>query len=104
MQMETGSHPSDARPIDAGLNRLRQDLLGIPTEVEETDGIDSASLEFEVERLGKRLAVWKIFMGNLGDGARSWSAVHQALTHPDVEKRASTCDGVPLRDLLLDLR
>jgi hypothetical protein len=104
MQVETAGHPSDAGPIDAGLNRLPRDFLGIPTEVGETDVIDYASLEFEVERMGKRLAVWKIFMGYLGDGARTWSEVQQALTHEDLEKIASTCDGVPLRDLLLDLR
>ncbi len=86
------------------LNRLREDLLGIPTEVEEPDVTDDASLEFEVERMGKRLAVWKIFLGYLREGARSWSEVRQGLTKEDFEKLPSTCDGVPLRDLLLDLR
>ena len=101
MQMETGNHPSDARPIDASLNRPGQDLLDIPTQVEEADVIDYASLEFGVERMGKRLAVWKILMGYLQDGARTWPEVQQALTKEDFEKISSTCDGVPLRDLLL---
>ena len=103
MQMDTGNHPSDARPIDAGLNRLGQDLLDFPTrQVEEADVIDYASLEFEVERMGKRLVVWKILMAYLRDGARTWPEVQQALTKEDFEKISSTCDGVPLRDLLLD--
>ena len=54
--------------------------------------------------MGKRLAVWKILTGYLRDGARTWSEVQQALTKEDLEKIPSTCDGVPLRDLLLDLR
>jgi hypothetical protein len=54
--------------------------------------------------MGKRLAVWKILMGYLRNGAWTWSDVQQALTTEDLEKILSTCDGVPLRDLLLDLR
>ena len=108
MQKEMGSPTSDARSIDAALDRLRQDLFSAPpeapTEAEEPDAIDYASLEFEVERMRKRLAIWEIFMDYMRDGAKSWPQVQQALTKEDFEKIVSICDGVPLRDLLLDLR
>ena len=108
MQMETGSHPSDADSIDAALDRLRRDLFTTPaeapTEVEDPDVIDYASLEFEVERMRKRLAVWEIFMTYMREGARTWPEVQQALTSEDFEKIVAICDGIPLRDLLLDLR
>ena len=70
-----------------------------PSEV-----IDYASVEFEVERMRKRLAVWEIFMAYMRDGATSWSQVQQSLTPADFDKIMMICDGVPLRDLLLDLR
>jgi len=38
------------------------------------------------------------------DGARNWSQVQQSLTQEDFDKIMAICDGVPLRDLLLDLR
>jgi hypothetical protein len=108
MQKEMGGQTSDARSIDAALDRLRRDLFSTPpdapTEVEEPDVIDYASLEFEVERMRKRLAIWEIFMTYMRDGAKTWPAVQQALTKEDFEKIVSICDGVPLRDLLLDLR
>jgi len=108
MQMETDSHPSDAHSIDAALNRLRRDVFRTPPETpaqaEEPDVIDYASLEFEVERMRKRLAIWELFMIYMRDGARSWPEVQQSLTKEDFEKIVSICDGVPLRDLLLDLR
>ena len=52
----------------------------------------------------KRLAVWEIFMAYMRDGATSWSKVQQSLTPEDFDKIVSICDGIPLRDLLLDLR
>jgi hypothetical protein len=115
MQMEMGSHPSsDARRMDASLDRLRRDLLdtppvtpepeNVPNLADEPDLIDYASVEFEVERMRKRLAVWEIFMAYMRDGARSWSQVQQAITPEDFDKITTICDGVPLRDLLLDLR
>jgi hypothetical protein len=52
----------------------------------------------------KRLAVWEIFMAYMRDGATSWSQVQQSLTPADFDKIMMICDGVPLRDLLLDLR
>ena len=112
MQMETDSHPSsDPRAMDAALERLRRDLLNTPPvrpragrRADEADIIDYASVEFEVERMRKRLAVWEIFMAYMRDGATSWSKVQQSLTPEDFDKIMAICDGIPLRDLLLDLR
>ncbi len=116
MQMETDSHPSDPRAMDAALERLRRDLLQtapvsasesseqVEEPADEPDIIDYASVEFEVERMRKRLAIWEIFMAYMRDGATSWSKLQQALTPEDFDKITSICDGVPLRDLLLDLR
>jgi len=109
MKMETDSPLSDARSIDAALERLRQDLFGSPSSQDEavapgSDTIDYASLEFEVERMRKRLAIWEIFMMYMRNGARSWPDVQRSLTKEDFDKIVSICDGVPLRDLLLDLR
>ena len=115
MQMETDSHPSsDPRDMDGALDRLRRDLLNTPPvtpepddvtdQADEPDIIDYASVEFEVERMRKRLAVWEIFMAYMREGATSWSRVQQSLTPEDFDKITTICDGVPLRDLLLDLR
>ena len=112
MQMEMDSHPSsEPHGLDESLERLRRDLLNTPPVTpeqddvtDEADVIDYASVEFEVERMRKRLAVWEIFMAYMRDGATSWSRVQQSLTQEDFEKIMSICDGVPLRDLLLDLR
>jgi hypothetical protein len=109
MKMETDSPFSDARSIDAALERLRQDLFDTsPSKEDEVaqarDVIDYASLEFEVERMRKRLAIWEIFMTYMRNGARSWPDVQRSLTKEDFDKIVSICDGVPLRDLLLDLR
>ena len=100
---------SDARAIDAALERLRHDLFGtpaleIPEVPDDPDAIDYASLEFEVERMRKRLAIWDIFMTYMRDGARSWPEVQQSLTPEDFDQIVTICDGMPLRDLLLDLR
>jgi len=114
MQMEMDSHPpSDPRAVDdAALDRLRRDLLHTPpvapeqfkVPTNEPDAIDYASLEFEVERMRKRLAIWEIFMAYMRHGARSWPEVQQSLTKDDFDKIVTICDGVPMRDLLLDLR
>ena len=108
MQMGTDDRVTDAS-IEAALERLRRDLFGPQVEepVVEDRGphpIDYASLEFEVERMRKRLAIWEIFMDYMRDGARSWPEVQRSLTKEDFDKIVSICDGVPLRDLLLDLR
>jgi hypothetical protein len=110
MQMEMDNRVSDAS-IEAALERLRHDLFGTKAEdtvVEEdhqcSDSIDYAALELEVERMRKQLAIWEIFMSYKRDGARSWPEVQRSLTKEDFDKIVSICDGVPLRDLLLDLR
>lgn len=108
MRMETESRFSDTHSIDAALERLRRDLLETPDvdrpdEVGPSDIIDYASLEFEVERMRKRLAIWDIFMAYMRDGARSWPEVQRSLTKEDFDRIVAICDGVPLRDLLLDM-
>ena len=112
MRMEMGTPVAEARSIDAALDRLRRDLfdtrpletLEAPEATAGPDPIDYASLEFEVERMRKRLAIWEIFMAYMRDGARSWPEVQQSLTKDDFDKIVTICDGVPMRDLLLDLR
>jgi hypothetical protein len=107
--MQTESQLTDAA-IDAALERLRQDLYGSPVPDPASaaeigpQSIDFASLEFEVERMRKRLAIWEIFMTYMRDGARSWPEVQRSLTPEDFEEIVTICDGVPLADLLLDLR
>jgi hypothetical protein len=106
MRMEMDDPLHDTRSIDAALERLRQDLFGTPSAPEEDEGpdpIDYASLEFEVERMRKRLAIWEIFMSSMREGARSWPEVQRSLTKEDFDKIVAICDGVPLRDLLLDM-
>ncbi|HXY28125.1 MAG TPA: hypothetical protein VEH82_07565 [Acidimicrobiales bacterium] len=109
MQMEMGRSFSEDPSIEAALERLRHDLLqapmkNAPAEDEGPEPIDYASLEFEVERMRKRLAIWEIFMTYMRDGARSWPEVQRSLTKEDFDKIVAICDGVPLRDLLLDMR
>ena len=111
MQMETERSISDDRSFDAALERLRRDLFTTPPEPvgavhPHDDGpevIDYASLELEVERMRKRLAIWEIFMAYIRDGARSWPEVQRSLNAEDFSKIVAICDGVPLRDLLLDM-
>jgi hypothetical protein len=113
MQMETDNHPSsDPHALDGALDRLRRDLLQTPPvapepiveQADEPDFIDYASVEFEVDRMRKRLAIWEIFMTYMRDGATSWTQLQQALSSEDFDQIMAICDGVPLRDLLLDLR
>jgi hypothetical protein len=109
MQMAMDNPLSEERSIEAALERLRRDLFGAPSpqaseEPEGPEPIDFASLEFELERMRKRLAIWEIFVAYVRDGARSWPDVQRSLTQTDLDRIASICDGVPLRDLLLDLR
>jgi hypothetical protein len=103
-----------SRPPDHGLERLRRDLMRLPAESDpsvertnpfaEAQPIDYAAMEFEMDRLRKRLAIWEIFMAYVRDGARTWSDVQQAMTPDDLEQIVQICDGVPLRDVLLHLR
>ncbi len=105
---------SHSNGMEAGLERLRRDLAERPTEPDQTDEspdrfsdlepIDYAAMEFEVERLRKRLAIWEIFLGYVRDGARTWPDVQRAVTPEDLDHILDICDGVPLRDILLHLR
>ena len=102
---------SDTHTLEAGLERLRRDLIELPVDPEEVEErtpdlrpIDYAAMEFEVARLRKRLAIWEIFLGYVRDGARTWPEVQRALTPEDLERIVTICDGVPLRDVLLHLR
>ena len=102
--MRADSHIAGTRPTDEALERLRRDLLSVPPlESDDTaEPVNYAALEFELERLEKRLAVWQIFMKYMKQGAQSWSEVRGSLTREDVEQIIEICDGVPLRELLLD--
>jgi hypothetical protein len=98
-----------AASIDEGIERLRLELLQSEDVVEEADFseravIDFATLEFEVERMRKRLAIWEIFLCHARKGARTWPEVQRALTPDDLNEITRICDGSPLRDVLLDLR
>ena len=107
MQMEMDRPLHDTRSVDAALERLRRDLFDTAPAHEEGDGpepIDYDSLEHEVERMRKRLAIWEIFMVYMRGGAHSWPEVQRSLTKADFDKIVTICDGVPLRDLLLDMR
>ncbi len=106
METEVENPLHDTGSIDAALERLRRDLFGTPSAPEEAEGpepIDYASLEFEAERMRKRLAIWDIFMSYMREGARSWPEVQRSLTKEDFDRIVAICDGVPLRDLLLDM-
>ena len=102
--MQADSHIAGTRPTDEALERLRRDLLSVmPLESdEERESVNYAAVEFELERLKKRLALCQIFLKYMKDGAESWTEVRNALTRSDAEQIIEICDGVPLRDLLLD--
>jgi hypothetical protein len=110
MQTEAEGTSFSAESIDEGLELLRLAMLEAPREVvEEADftdcaPIDYASLEFEVERMRKRLSVWEIFLRYAKDGARTWPQVQGAMTPDDLDEIIRICDGTPLRDVLMDLR
>lgn len=102
--LPTYSQVGHSRPTDEGLERLRRDLLNVPPleSDDDTEPVNYAALEFELERLKKRLAIWQILMKYMKDGAQSWPEVQSSLTQQDLEEIVEICDGVPLRDLLLD--
>ncbi len=106
----TTSKPEPAAPIAAAQAGPEPDAPSAQARTaaransEGPEPIDYASLEFEVERMRKRLAIWEIFMAYIRDGARSWPEVQRSLTSEDFTKIVAICDGVPLRDLLLDMR
>jgi hypothetical protein len=103
--MQINSSISGTRNIDEGLERLRRDLRATAdpyASFDDEESINYAALEFELERMKKRLAIWQIFMNYMRDGATSWPDVQRSLTQNDFEEIVDICDGVSLRDLLLD--
>jgi hypothetical protein len=107
MEMEAENPLQDARTIDAALERLRRDLFDTQSARGQDEGpqsIDYVALELDIERMRKRLAIWEIFMGYMRGGAHSWPEVQRSLTKEDFDTIVAICDGVPLRDLLLDMR
>ncbi len=73
-------------------------------EPSEADRINYAQVAFELDRMKKKLAIWEIFVRYMKDGADSWSQVQRALSTEDLNEIVRICDGVPLRDVLLDPR
>jgi hypothetical protein len=71
-------------------------------EPSESDRINYAQVESELVRMKKKLAIWEIFVRYMKDGADSWSQVQRALSADDLNEIVRICDGVPLRDVLLD--
>jgi hypothetical protein len=110
MQTEAEGTNFCAETVDHGLERLHQDLLEPPHDVvEDADfsdpaPINYASLEFEVERMRKRLSIWEMLLRYASEGARTWPEVQRAMTPDDLDEIIRICDGTPLRDVLLDLR
>jgi hypothetical protein len=105
--------PNETPPFGADrpwLDRLEQNLEtpeagGEGTDAEapsEGDRINYAQVEFELDRMKKKLAIWEIFVRYMKDGADSWSQVQRALSADDLNEIVRICDGVPLRDVLLD--
>ena len=92
------------------LDKLEQNLETPEAAGESTDGeepseadrINYAQVEFELDRMKKKLAIWEIFVRYMKDGADSWSQVQRALSTDDLNEIVRICDGVPLRDVLLD--
>ena len=110
MQTEADGTNFNAESIDQGLKLLHRDIIDTPRDVvEEADfsdcePINYASLEFEVERMRKRLAIWEIFLRYASEGARTWPQVQRSMTPDDLDEISRICDGTSLRDVLLDVR
>jgi hypothetical protein len=92
------------------IDRLHGDVLDGPAEeterqLDDVNGavferIPYATLEFELERSRKRLAIWDIFLAHMKAGAETWLEIRSALTDEEVDQIAAICDGIPLRDIL----
>jgi hypothetical protein len=74
------------------------------TRLSETSRISFAAVDFELDLLRRRLAVWEIFGRHMKAGATSWPEVQRALTDDDLAEIVRICDGRTLRDLLVNLR
>jgi hypothetical protein len=92
------------------IDRLQSDVLDVPAaETERQLGavngavferIPYATLEYELERSRKRLAIWDILLAHMKAGAETWPEIRNALTEEEVDQIATVCDGIPLRDVL----
>jgi hypothetical protein len=92
------------------IDRLQSDILGVPAaeterQLSDVNGavferIPYATLEYELQRSRKRLAIWDIFLAHMKAGAGTWPEIRRALTEEEVDQIAVICDGVPLRDVL----
>jgi hypothetical protein len=92
------------------IERLQSDVIDVPSaeterELDSVNGavferIPYATLEYELERSRKRLAIWDIFLAHMKAGAETWREIRHALTEEEVDEIAAICDGVPLRDVL----
>jgi hypothetical protein len=92
------------------IERLQSDVLDVPSaeterELDSVNGavferIPYATLEYELERSRKRLAIWDIFLAHMKAGAETWPEIRHALTEEEVAEIAAICDGVSLRDVL----
>jgi hypothetical protein len=106
MNGEAENMSSDSNWIE----RLQSDVLDVPSaeterELDSVNGavferIPYATLEYELERSRKRLAIWDIFLAHMKAGAETWPEIRHALTEEEVDEIAAICDGVPLRDVL----
>lgn len=84
--------------IDAPPGQTERDLDAVNGAVFER--IPYATLEYELERSRKRLAIWDIFLAHMKAGAETWPEIRGALTEEEVDEIAAICDGIPLRDVL----
>jgi hypothetical protein len=102
--------PFDIHPTtEDWIDRLHRDVLAVPDEGDSGEAADDglerinyATLEFELERSRKRLAVWDIFLSHMKQGAGTWDEVRHALTVDDLEAITAICNGLPLREVLSD--
>ena len=112
MHKQTEAHRTrrGTNVIDRGMDRLHRDLQeSAPRENEDANfsnnpAIDVEALSSEVERLRKRLAIWEIFLRYAEDGAQTWPEVQRAVTPEDLDEITRICNGMPVRDVLLNLR
>jgi hypothetical protein len=101
---------ADNMSADGWLDRLKSDVLDVPAaeterQLDDVNGavferIPYATLEYELERSRKRLAIWDIFLAHMKAGAETWPEIRQALTEDEVDQIAAICDGISLRDVL----
>jgi hypothetical protein len=83
----------------------RTDVAAHPsTRLHPTDEISFAAVEFELELMKKRLAIWEIFRRHMKAGATTWPEVQRALSAEDLGQIVRICEGRSLRELLVQPR